>query len=45
MQRSVDRLWKLLRAQADMYRDRFQELLLEYDKAEDHAQPSPNGNN
>lgn len=42
LRKNVDRLWKLQRAQADLYRERYQALLLEYDKPEE--QPSPNGN-
>jgi chromosome segregation ATPase len=31
---SVDRVWKLMRAQADLYRDRYQALIQEYDAGE-----------
>lgn len=34
---ALDRLWKLQRAQADLYRERYQALLLEYDKPEESA--------
>jgi hypothetical protein len=37
MRANVDRLWKLQRAQADLYRERYQALLIEYDKPEDNA--------
>jgi len=41
LRRSADRLWRLQRAQAELYRDRYQSLLLEYDKPEE---PASNGN-
>ncbi len=40
LKNSVDRLWKLERARAEMYRDRYQALLLEYDQTERPA-PTP----
>jgi chromosome segregation ATPase len=33
--RSLDRVWKLQRAQAELYRERYQALLLEYDKPQE----------
>lgn len=33
--RSLERLWKLQRAQAELYRERYQALLLEYDKPQE----------
>jgi chromosome segregation ATPase len=43
---SVDRMWQLERARADMYRDRYQTLLLQYDQVERPAPvaTSSNGN-
>lgn len=32
LRQNLDRLWKLQRAQAELYRERYQALLLEYDK-------------
>lgn len=44
LQDSLDRLWKLQRAQADVYRERFQSLLAEFDQAADKPVASrPNG--
>jgi len=46
LRNNIERLWKLLRAQADLYRERYQALLLEFDKPEERlAVPtlSPNG--
>jgi chromosome segregation ATPase len=40
LQKSLDRLWKLQRAQADLYRERYQALLLEYDRADDNPSTS-----
>ncbi len=34
LKNSVDRVWQLERARAKLYRDRYQELLLEYDQTE-----------
>ncbi|MBI5959488.1 MAG: hypothetical protein HY866_12180, partial [Chloroflexi bacterium] len=34
---SVDRIWQLERARAQLYRDRYQALLLQYDQVEQHA--------
>jgi chromosome segregation ATPase len=41
---SLDRLWKLQRAQADMFRDRFQGLLAEHDLPAEHARTVVNAN-
>ncbi|MBN1201476.1 MAG: hypothetical protein JXJ20_06435 [Anaerolineae bacterium] len=38
---SIERLWQLERAQAELYRDRYQALLLEYDQGE---RPPASGN-
>lgn len=35
LRQNLDRLWKLMRAQADLYRERYQALLLEYDRPDD----------
>jgi chromosome segregation ATPase len=40
LERSIDRVWRLQRAQAELYRDRYQALLLEYDKPD---KPPTNG--
>lgn len=40
---SIDRLWKLERERAQLYRERYQALLMEYDKATP-IPPTPNGN-
>lgn len=37
---SIDRLWQLERARADLYRERYQALLLEYDQVERAPAPS-----
>lgn len=34
LRQNLDRLWRLQRAQAELYRERYQALLLEYDKPE-----------
>lgn len=39
---SIERMWQLERARAELYRDRYQSLLHEYDHV-DHSQPSSNG--
>lgn len=39
---SIERMWQLERARAELYRDRYQALLLEYDHVE-HAPPPSNG--
>ncbi|MBN1565655.1 MAG: hypothetical protein JXA10_17550 [Anaerolineae bacterium] len=42
LKNSVDRVWQLERARAKLYRDRYQELLFEYDQAErPTTTPSP----
>lgn len=43
---SVERVWKLMRAQADLYRERYQALVQEYDSGEKPpvARPAGNGN-
>lgn len=40
VQKNVDRAWKLLRAQAELYRERYQALLLEYDASDERESPS-----
>lgn len=40
---SIDRLWQLERARAELYRERYQALLLQYDQA-DHPTPVPSSN-
>jgi chromosome segregation ATPase len=45
VQDSLERLWRLERAQIEMYRDRFPALLAEYDQAADRARASANGGN
>lgn len=41
---STERLWKFMRAQAELYRERYQTMLLDYDKADEKAStPSANG--
>ncbi|MCU0496774.1 MAG: hypothetical protein MUF87_05420 [Anaerolineae bacterium] len=40
---SIERLWKLERERAQLYRERYQALLMEYDKATP-IPPTPNGN-
>jgi chromosome segregation ATPase len=40
---SVDRMWQLERARAELYRERYQALLLEYDQSERAALPANNG--
>jgi chromosome segregation ATPase len=37
---SLDRLWQLERARAEMYRERYQALLLEYDQVEHTSSPA-----
>src|SRR5690554_859271 len=39
---SIERMWQLERARAELYRDRYQSLLLEFDQIE-HSQPTGNG--
>ncbi len=39
---SIERMWQLERARAELYRDRYQALLLEYDHVE-HVPPPSNG--
>lgn len=39
---SIERMWQLERARAELYRDRYQALLLEYDHVE-HSSPPSNG--
>ncbi len=34
MKNSIDRMWQLERARAQLYRERYQALLLEYDQVE-----------
>lgn len=41
---SLERLWKLQRAQADLYRDRYQALLAEHDTPVERARSVVNGN-
>ncbi len=41
---SIERLWKLQRAQADLYRDRYQALLAEHDAPAERARAVVNGN-
>ena len=43
LKNSIDRLWQLERARAELYRDRYQALLLQYDQVE-HATPVASGN-
>ncbi len=43
LKNSIDRLWQLERARAELYRDRYQALLLQYDQVE-HATPVTSGN-
>jgi hypothetical protein len=49
LQKSLERLWRLQRAQAELYRERYQALLLEYDKPDNPSSlpllPSSNGTN
>ncbi len=40
---SVDRMWQLERARAELYRERYQALLLEYDQSERAPLPANNG--
>ncbi len=40
---SMDRLWKLARAQVELYRDRFQALLAEYDQPAEKSTSNGNG--
>jgi len=42
LQDSLQRMWKLERDRAQMYRDRYQELLLEYDQPEANSNTSEN---
>ncbi len=42
---SLDRLWRLQRAQADLYRERFQALIAEHDQPTEKARISANGSN
>ena len=41
---SLDRVWQLERARAELYRERYQALLLQYDQVEPAPAPSSNGN-
>lgn len=43
LKNSIDRMWQLERARAELYRDRYQALLLQYDQVE-HATPVTSGN-
>ncbi len=40
---SLDRVWQLERARAELYRERYQTLLLQYDQVEPAPAPSSNG--
>ena len=41
LRRSIDRLWQLQRAQAELYRERYQSLLLEYDHPGEQGSMQP----
>jgi chromosome segregation ATPase len=41
---SIDRIWQLERARAELYRERYQSLLLEYDHVDHGSQPVSSGN-
>lgn len=41
LRNSVERMWQLERARAELYRDRYQELLLQYDQVERPASVAP----
>ena len=43
LKNSIDRMWQLERARAELYRERYQALLLEYDQVE-HAAPVASSN-
>ena len=45
LRQNLDRLWKYQRAQAELYRERYQSLLLEYDKPDERVLMPVNGDN
>ena len=45
LRNSIDRLWQLERARAELYRERYQELLLQFDQVEHAAPIAPSSSN
>jgi DNA repair exonuclease SbcCD ATPase subunit len=45
LKNSIDRLWQLERARAELYRDRYQALLLQFDQVEHAAQMTSSSSN
>jgi hypothetical protein len=45
LKNSIDRLWQLERARAELYRDRYQALLLQFDQVEHAAQIASSSSN